>query len=115
MVGTITEPDVIEYCLRQKREQEALENCVRRTLEPNNPIRYRAAANCPKHLLESKTEQLPENKSEQFGLVHEHGENAWKSIRTGKVLGNSCGDGTPPLFEQFKILCPQEAKSLNLE
>lgn len=111
MEGTITEPDVIEYCVRQKGPRETLDHCVRETLERNNPTRYRAAANCPQHLLESTIDKA----IEQFKLVHEKDEKAWRSVRTGKTLGNSCGDGTPPLFEQFKILCPHEADLLDLQ
>jgi hypothetical protein len=111
MEGSITEPDVIEYCVRQKGARETLDHCVHETVERTSPTRYRAAANCPQHLLESKIDKL----TEQFKLITQNDERAWKSVRTGKVLGNSCGDGTPPLLEQFKILCPREADLLNLQ
>jgi hypothetical protein len=111
MEGRITQPDVIEYCARQKGTGETLDHCVRETFERSSRARYHAAANCPQHLLES----MRERSVEQFRLVRENGENVWKSVRTGKVLGNSCGDGTPPLLEQFKILCPTEAEALDLQ
>jgi hypothetical protein len=53
--------------------------------------------------------------TERFKLIVQNDESTWKSMRTGKMLGNSCGDGTPPLIEQFKILCPHEADALKLQ
>jgi hypothetical protein len=90
-----------------------MSNVRKEVLRLENGAHYRASANCPKRLLESKIDQRA-GIFEQFRLVHEKGEYSWRSMPTGKVLGNSCGDGTPPLFEQFRILCPTEAQSIDL-
>jgi hypothetical protein len=117
MVGTVTLSDALEYCVRQVSgrpgSRQKHQQCARDTLRAENGAHYRASANCPKRLLESKIDQR-DRIFEVFGLVHERGEYAWSSMRTDKVLRNSCGDGTPPLFEQFKILCPTEAQSIDV-
>ena len=112
MVGMITEPDAIEYCSREVAS-EPPEQCAKAIVQELNGAEYRATANCPKHILESKTDQRAQA-LEQYILVRKDGEFFWKSTRTGNTLGNSCADGTPPLFQQFGILCPKETGTLEL-
>ena len=118
MVGTVTAPDAMEYCDRDPGGEttanggpKTVEACVAEYLKRENGAQYRAIANCPQHILESNAGRG----MERFRLVrNDEGAFAWGSIRTGRTLGNSCGDGTPPLFEQFKILCPREASNIEL-
>jgi hypothetical protein len=112
MVGIVTAPDAAEYCRRQV-STEPVNFCVRDVMKNEKGTRYRAAANCIQHVLESKSD-LTSVTLERYGLIRNGEEYFWKTLRSGKSLGNSCADGTPPMYEQFKILCPREAERLNL-
>jgi hypothetical protein len=117
MSGVVTAPDAIEYCVRQVSgrpgSRETHDQCAQDVLRAENGTRYYAEANCPRHMLKGKIDQSV-TALEQLTLVCGKDSCAWKSIRTGKMLGESCGDGTPPLYLQFQILCPTEAESLPL-
>ena len=112
MVGIVTAPDAAEYCRRQV-PAEPVNSCVRNVLKNEKGIRYRAAVNCVQHVLESKSD-LTSATLERYELIRNGEEYFWKTLRSGRSLGNSCADGTPPMYEQFKILCPKEAERLNL-
>ena len=112
MVGIVTAPDAAEYCHRQS-PSEPLNSCVRNVMKYEHGTRYRAAANCAQHVLESKND-LTSATPAQYKLTRSGDEYVWKQIPSGGLLGNSCAEGTPPMFEQFKIPCPTEAARLNL-
>jgi hypothetical protein len=117
MIGVVTIPDAIEYCVRQVSgrpgSRETHDQCAQEVLRAENGARYYAEANCPKRVLRSKTDQSAKA-IEQLTLVCGKDSCTWRSNLTGKMLGDSCADGTPPLFLQFEILCPTEAEGLPL-
>jgi hypothetical protein len=115
MSGIITAPDAIEYCVRQVSgrpgSRETHDQCAQELLRAENGARYYAEANCSKRVLRSKTDQRAKS-LDALTLVCEKNACTWKMISTGKMLGQSCADGTPPLYFQFEILCPTEAEGL---
>lgn len=117
MTGVMTAPDAIEYCVRQvigrPDTRETYQQCAQEVLRSEHGVRYFAEANCQKRTLGSKIDQRI-TAIEQFALVCGKDSCAWKSYRTGKILGDSCADGKPPLLLKFEILCPREAEGLPL-
>lgn len=119
--GAVTESDFLEYCERHPggdrndpEDKEAVKACVVKHMQEQksllrHSLQLISTADCIKGLLQDTQEkayQVVEPDSSRQGKI------LWRHIRSGELLDDSCASGTPPLTEQFKILCPARHASI---
>lgn len=119
MRGVLTSADAKEYCERDPGGvtvayggKKTVADCIvdvlngaRSSVPPQ--ITVSATADCKRGIIDSASE-----KRYQLVGIERHSSGAeltWKHIRSGAILGQSCGEGTPPITEQFRIMCPAAA------
>jgi hypothetical protein len=98
MSGTVTEPDLVEYCERDPGGTtikyggtKTIGECVEElSLEAN--VRLRTVANCETGVLRFFYDSQPE-----------------RTMRLPLPEDTSCASGLPPLIDQFNTLCPKMA------
>jgi uncharacterized protein len=120
MKGVIRREDLLEYCSRSPGGEvkntgdgAEVEKCADRLLfEMRNTIPDRtnlvSIADCHQGTIRDTEERA-------YQLVGADPSTAWnelrwKHLRSGQLLDGSCASGTPPITEQFKLLCPSSAK-----
>jgi hypothetical protein len=116
MKGVLTTSDAKEYCERDPGGitvayggKMSVADCIANVLSDarsTNPptTEVSATADCRRGVIVAATEKL-------YQAIKVDGTSAdpeitWKHVKSGTILGQSCGDGTPPVTAQFKIMCP---------
>lgn len=115
--GVMQEANIKEYCERMiVGDAEKLRTCVLR-MERALGLKFSATANCGRHLVTSirnlkrDTLELRVKGVSKVRVLSRDQETVdWemRSLVSGETFGFVCAYGTPPLAEQFQLMCPEE-------